>query len=584
MARQKKQAEPVPCQVAAYAQSVVDGVTVAGRLVRLACERHLRDLVEGPARGLRWDQKAANRALQFFGFLRLAEGQYAGQPFVLQPFQAFIVGSLFGWKGADGFRRFRVGYAEMGKGNGKSPLAGGIGLLALVADGEAAAEVYSAAVGREQAKILWNDAKRMVEASPDLLKRIDVGANHLAVLSTDSVFRPVSSENRGLDGKRVHVALIDELHEHPTGLVTQKIRAGTKGRRQALILEITNSGHDRETICWEHHEYSRKVLEQQIENDSWFAYVCQLDACETHRAEGRTQPVDGCEHCDSWKDEAVWPKANPNLGVSVTLKYLREQVQEAEGMPSQEGLVKRLNFCIWTESRTVWIPAEMWVTCARQYGPPQLLGRVCHGGLDLANKFDVNALLLSFPEIVAAELGYRFWPIFWIPRETALEHERNDRVPWLLWESRGWVRFTEGNIADYEAIEEDIKEIAGQYQLQKVAYDPYNATQMAISLRGYGVDMVEFNQNMRNFCEPTKEFERLAKAGRLWHPDNPCLTWMAGNAEVVTDQSGNIRPVKPEHGSGKKVDGIVAAVMSLAMAMLNPDAGGGGGCASWKRG
>jgi phage terminase large subunit-like protein len=283
------------------------------------------------------------RSLSFFDFLQLAEGEHAGKPFKLEPFQQFIVGSLFGWRGPDGYRRFRTAYIEIGKGNGKSPLAGGIGLYGMAADDEEGAEIYAAAVTRDQARILFTDAEKMVKASPFLTEIVTQNVNNLAVLSTNSYFRPVSSESRGLDGHRVHMALIDEIREHPNSLVVDKMRAGTKGRRQALILEITNSGYNRETVCWAHHEYSSKILEGLIENDSWFAYVCQLDPCDPCRAEGKDTPTEGCPDCDDWREEKTWIKANPCLDVSITRKYLREQVAEAIGMPTKQNIVRRLS-------------------------------------------------------------------------------------------------------------------------------------------------------------------------------------------------------------------------------------------------
>jgi len=255
----------------AYARAVTVGQILAGRLVRLACERHLRDLKEGSARGLRFSEEKADAALKFFDFLQLAEGDHAGKPFKLEPFQQFIIGSLFGWRGPDGHRRFRTAFIEIGKGNGKSPLAAAIGLYGLVADEEGAAEIYAAATMKDQAKILFRDAENMVAASPYLSEIVQQNVNNLSVAATNSFFRPCSSEKKGLDGKRVHMALLDEIQEHPSPLVVDKMSAGTKGRRQALIFEITNSGFSRLTICWYHHEYSAKVLEQVFDDDSWFA-------------------------------------------------------------------------------------------------------------------------------------------------------------------------------------------------------------------------------------------------------------------------------------------------------------------------
>jgi phage terminase large subunit-like protein len=565
-----------------YARDVIAGSerSLAGRLVKLACERHLRDLKEGKARGLTFDVEAAQHAIDFFGFLTLAEGEHAGKPFQLQPFQQFIVGCLFGWKGSDGYRRFRTAYVEQGKGNGKSPLAGGIGLYCLLADNEPGAEVYSAATTRDQAGILFKDARNMVNASPSLTKRLDggVGLHNLADLKSNSFFRPVSSENRGLDGKRVHCALIDELHEHPTDLVVNKMRAGTKGRRQALVFEITNSGHDRTSVCWHHHEYSVQVLKAKTPedagfNDSWFAYVCGLDACAAHHVEGKTQPVEGCEHCDDWRDEKTWQKANPNLGVSVTVKYLREQVAEAVGMPTKEGIVKRLNFCVWCESETAWLSADLWSKGAGPIDVTALTRRVCFGGLDVASKIDVAACVYAFPDF-PADGDVSLLCRFWIPEATAKARQTADGVPWLKWAEAGFVTLTEGESIDQDRIEAAVKKDAETYRLKELAFDSWNASMLASHLMQHGVTVFEFCQNMRNFNEPTKHFEALLREGHLKHGDNPVLRWMAGNVMVLADRNNNVRPVKPSDSSSKKVDGVTGAVMAVGRMMLAPPSEG----------
>lgn len=276
--RPRTSADPV----AAYAQAVVRGKAAAGPHVRAACARHLRDLKGGAARGLKWDRAAATRAIGYFrDVLRLAGGEHEGKPFILEPWQAFIVGSLFGWKGPDGYRRFRVAYVEAGKGAGKSPLAAGIGLYGMTADGEPRAEVYTAATKKDQAMILFRDAVAMVDQSPALASRlVKSGSNptwNLADLRTASFFRPVASDD-AQSGPRPHIALLDEIHEHRTGNVVEMMRAGTKGRRQALVFMITNSGHDRASVCYDYHEYGAKVSAGEVEDDSFFAYICGLDS------------------------------------------------------------------------------------------------------------------------------------------------------------------------------------------------------------------------------------------------------------------------------------------------------------------
>lgn len=569
--RQKHRPKTAPPRAAdpatQYAQDVVAGRILAGRPVRLACRRHLHDLKDGSRRGLRFDIEAAQRAIDFFGFLTLAEGQHAGKPFVLEPFQQFIVGSLFGWKGADGFRRFRTAYIEIGKGNGKSPLAAGIGLYGLVADDEQGAEIYSAAVTRDQARILFRDAENMVEASPGLRDRVERHVGNLSVDLTHSFFRPVSSEHRGLDGKRVHMGLIDELHEHPTAMVVDKIRAGTKGRRQALIVLITNSGKDRHSVCRAHHEMSLKVLDGLIENDSWFGYVCQLDICAACRADGKTVPTDGCKQCDDWRNPKVWIKANPCLGVSVTEKYLREQISEAIAMPSKENLVKRLNCCIWTEQTTRWMPMAAWDQCNTPVRAEQLLGRPCYAGLDLASTTDLAALVLVFPD----DEGFLVLPYFWAPEERAEVRERKDRVPYLAWAKQGLLTLTPGNVTDYDVIRDTVKDLAERYQIREIAIDRWNATQLATQLQTDGATVCFMGQGYASMNAPMKELEKLVLGRQLAHGGHPILRWMAANVAAEEDAAGNIKPSKEK--SGDKIDGIVALIMGLARAGLQQGTG-----------
>ncbi len=561
-----------PDPTTAYARAAAAGKVVVGRLVKLACERHLADLKDGPVRSIRWDAKAADRAFRFIGLLSLGEGAFEGRPFILQPFQQFIVGSLFGWKGADSFRRFRTAYVEIGKGNGKTPLAAAVGLYGLVADGEAGAEVYSAATTREQAGILFRDAQNMAKASKTLAKRLDVGRHNIANPTTNSFFRPVSSEHRGLDGKRPHVVLVDEVHEHPNAMVVDKMRAGTKGRRQALILEITNSGYDRESVCWHHHAYSIKVLEGQAD-DSWFAFVCQLDACDDCRAAGLNQPKDGCAACDDWKDEAVWPKANPGLGVIIPHKYVREQVREAVGMPSKEGIVKRLNFCVWTELNTSAIPMDQWDMAGdpepmewRRRAIERLRRRPCKAGLDIGSTSDLTALALLFHE----GDDYTVLPYFWIPERSARKRSRADGVSYEQWVRQGWVLPTEGDTTDYDRVKADVLGLTEQFAVREIAVDRlFQGVQLSTQLMGEGLNVIAFGQGFFSMAAPVKRMLELIQSGKMLHGGNPVLRWMASNAATEQDPAGNLKWSKKS--SGDKIDGIVAATMALGREDAKPE-------------
>jgi phage terminase large subunit-like protein len=317
--------------VTAYARAVTDGQVLTNRLVRLACERHLDDLNSVGTRGLRFDPQAAQHAIDFFGFLRHSKGEWAGQAFALAPWQAFVVGALFGWKRADGLRRFRTAYCAVPRKNGKSTLSAGIGLYLLVADGEQGAEIYSAATSRDQARIVFDEAKRMVGSSPALKRRVGILINNLHVAATSSRFMPLSSDSSTMDGLNVHGAVIDELHAHRTRNVVDVLDTATGARRQPLLFEITTAGYDRHSICYEHHHYSIKVLEGMVPDDSWFAFIAAAD-----------------EH-DDWTDPKVWQKANPSFGLSVKADDLARKAEKAIALPGAQNAFRRMHLNEWTE-------------------------------------------------------------------------------------------------------------------------------------------------------------------------------------------------------------------------------------------
>ena len=445
-------------------------------------------------------------------------------------------------------------------------MAAGVGLYGLIADGEEAAEIYSAAVIKDQAKVLFRDAELMVKASPALSAHIDQRVNNLAVLKTNSYFRPVSSELRGLDGKRPHMALIDELHEHPSDIVYEKMRAGTKARRNALIFEITNSGYDRQSVCWQHHEMSERVLSGVIENDSWFAYVCQLDPCQGCRESGHMMANPGCDECDDWRDEATWIKANPNIEITPGRKYVREQVAEAIAMPRKQNVVLRLNFCIWTEQAVRWIDMANWRACEGKIDPATLYGRVCYAGLDLSANNDLTALALFFPPVDETDVA-RTIAAFWCPEEAITERSRRDGVPYDQWQREGWLTATEGNVVDFDAVRRDVNELANVYNIRELAIDAWNSLQLQTQLAGDGITVVPFRQGFASMSAPAKELERLILNRSLLHDGNPVQTWCMSNVAVRQDPAGNIKPDKER--STERIDGAVALVMATGRATVH---------------
>ena len=558
--------------VTRYARGVVAGKVVAGPHVRAACQRHLNDLAAGPERGLRFDAKAAEHAIGFFrDVLRLNGGSYEGLPYILLDWQAFIVGSLFGWLGADGHRRFRTAYIETAKGSGKSPLAAGIGLFGLMADGEAGAEIYAAATKKDQAMILFRDAVAMVDLSPALsapgrITKSGTGLNvwNLAWLAKRSFFRPISSDD-GQSGPRPHMALLDEIHEHKDGYVVEMLKAGQKSRRQPLMVMITNSGTDRKTVCWDYHTYGAKVANGAQADDAFFAYICALD-----------------DDDDPFTDESCWAKSNPSLrpqgaveledGRTVTLggipgaRYLREQVAQARGMPSKESIVRRLNFCQWTEAEAPWIGRDVWVACEQTYPVDLLLGRRCWGGLDLSSTQDLTAFVLEF-EPTEDDPYWRQLEWFWLPGDDLKVKEDKDRVPYVLWRDQGFLHTPPGKAINKLAVVKQLAEVVALYDLQAVGYDRWRIEdlKMLLDQEGIALPLVPYGQGFKDMAPAVDEYERRLLEAQVRHTGSPVMTMCAANAVVVSDPAGN-RKVAKERATGR-VDGVVAAVMATGVSI-----------------
>jgi phage terminase large subunit-like protein len=463
-----------------------------------------------------------------------------------------------------------------------SPMAAGIGLYGLVFDREPGSEIYSCAVTLEQANILFRDACVFAEKSPSLSKRLEIGVRNIAYLKTNSFFRPISSEHRGLDGKRPHMALIDEIHEHPSDIVVNKMRAGTKGRKNPLIFEISNSGYDRQTVCFAHHEYSEKILQRIVDNESWFAYMTTLDICEECASKGVTSPTEGCPDCDDWRNPDTWPKANPNLGVSIQPKYIEEQVNEAINMPSKQNIVKRLNFGIWCESLTKWLSVDKWNACNAPVDVALLHGRRCYGGLDLSSNIDTTALVWVFPPD-SGETVYHVLCRFFIPKDNMLARVKRDRVPYDVWVREGYITATPGNIIDYGFILKQIGDDCLAFDVRELAFDRWGSQKITTDLQELGFEvksdsskaessdrtLIQFGQGYASLSAPSKELEKMIINGEIAHGGNPVLAWMASNVVIESDAAGNVKPSKEK--STERIDGILGVVMGLSRALINTD-------------
>lgn len=494
-------------EVTAYAHAVLAGEIVAGPHVRDACKRHLRDLERND---IAWDYPAAER---FFSFcrtiLRLGEGQFDGKPLELEPSQKFICGSIFGWKKRDGFRRFRRSYLEMGKGNGKSPMAGAIGLYGLIADGEAGAQIYAAGATKEQAGILFRDAVGMCDKAPSLgpdkIRRSGGPGReyNLAYLKTQSFFRPVSRETKKTgSGPRPHFALCDEVHEHPDGGVIEILERGFKFREQPLLVMITNSGSDRKSICWQERKHAVAVAAGDVEDDSTFSYVCALD--------------DGD---DPFNDPSCWIKANPLLGVTITEEYLALQVAQAKNIAAKANGIKRLHFCIWTDAETAWMSREAWEAIEdHTLDVDQFDGKRCFAGLDLSAKADLTAKALIFDDGVNDEGLPKFAAFVhgYTPADTMLARAEKDGAPYHLWADAGFITAVPGKKTRLDFVAQDLIDDAERFDLDFVAYDNFLIADFEAVLgdMGASLPMLDHPQGWNKRKRETEDGEEIT----LWMP------------------------------------------------------------------
>jgi phage terminase large subunit-like protein len=576
---------PSPDRATLYAQRVVAGEIVAGRYVRLACERHLRDLEQGHRRGLRFDVRDADLAIDFFLYLNHSKGEWAGTPVVLELWECFIVGSLFGWKRADGTRRFREALVEIAKKNGKSLLGAGVGLMLAFFDGELGAEVYAAATKRDQAKIPWGEARRMVLKSPRLKSVITVLTSNLSMASTASKFEPLGADADTMDGPNIHGAIVDELHAHKTRAMVDVLEGGVASRRQPLFFYITTAGSDRTSICWEKHTYAARVLEGVLQDDAHFAFIATLDACDACHGQGKMAPSSECGDCDDWRDPSVWVKANPNLGVSVKLDFIAAKVEKAKNVPGQVNSVLRLHMNVWTETTSRWLSMEAWDACA---GVRDLTdfdavraaikgiaatrqGTQCFAGLDLSSRSDITALLLWFPPDEAGLVDVLSF--FWLP-SAAVELGTKRGVPYDVWVREGFMNETEGDIIDYDEISEFIRlELAPNVEIVEVGYDPWGATQLALQLQKEGATVTPVAQSYQHMNEPAKEIESRVTSRRLRHGGHPVLRWMMSNVVIERDSQDRMRLSKLK--SPEKIDGASAMVTAASRAISYEDEEGG---------
>lgn len=544
-----------------YIKDVESGKLITSEFVKLAVKRHKQDLKR---KDIYFDESAANRFLKFSSICKYTKGELAkqGKNVEFTPQQVFRYWCLFGWKRKDGKRRFRRVYFEVARKNGKSEEAAIVSLYLTLLDKEEGAEIYTAATTMGQARIVHDAAmvmcRKLKNDSPKFNEAINLTgggrtAGNISVLSTNSKCEPLPANDDKLDGLNPHGGIIDEYHAHKTNDLLEVIQTGMGSRNQPLLFIITTAGFEKQYPCYsEERKLATEVLRGIKKDDSLFTVIFTLD-------EG-----------DDWKDSKVWIKANPNIGITPSFEYMQEQCEQAinKGV-SKEVQFKTKNLNIWTDSSMAWISDDKWMRCKKDI--PNLEGRECYGGLDLAATTDMNAFILVFPP---KEEGESIWikPYFWIPRNTI---ERKDEIGnFIQWEREGYLSEAGEDVVNQKVIIRDILEIAQKYTLKSFAFDRFLAYNGVVQeLQENELESFEFGQGYKSMSQPTKELEGLVLGKKIAHDGNPVLRWQCGNVEISVDPAEQIKMDKKK--SREKIDGMVALVMALGCYRAFEDTDGG---------
>lgn len=503
-----------------------------------------------------YDKKKADRAVTFIENLCHTKGKWAGTPFWLLPWQEQLIRDIFGIVKPDGNRQFRTAFVEICKKVGKSELAAAVALYLLYADNEPSAEVYGAAADRQQASIVFDVAKQMVEMSPALMKRSKLMAATKRIVNYGNAgyYQVLSAEVGGKHGFSVSGLVFDEIHTQPNRQLYDVLTKGSSDARQnPLHFIITTAGNDRHSIAFELHTKAVDILEGRRVDPTFYPVVY------------------GLKDDEDWEDEANWYKVNPSLGYTVDIERLRDAYREAKQNPADEITFKWLRMNMWVSSTTAWIPDAIYMRGNEPIDMDALEGRDCYAGLDLSSTGDITALVLMFPPRDMDE-KYIVLPFFWVPEDTIPRRVKANSVPYDVWEKQGYILATEGNVIHYDFIEKFIYDLAEKYHILEIAVDRWNATQMIQNLEGEGFTIVPFGQGFSSMSAPTKEFYRLLMEGQIIHGGHPVLRWMAGNVVIDTDPAGNIKVTKAK--SKEKIDGIVAAIMALDRCIRQEGQGG----------
>jgi phage terminase large subunit-like protein len=541
-----------------YALSVVDGRTVAGRYVKLACKRFLDDLER------KWqyefDPERANRAVRLMELLPHTKGKWAAknERLILEPWQHFIECNIFGWVHKETqLRRFRESYEEVPRKNGKSARLAARGVYLFAADGEAGAEVYSGATTEKQAHEIFRPAWQMVQKSSGLRDRFGIDQagnpkNPGTMYVTQDMSKFETLIGKPGDGSSPHGALIDEYHEHDTDHMVDAMQTGMGAREQPLLSIITTAGSNLGGPCYEKRRDVIRILEGQVQDETVFGIIYAIDEQEYEFNGVKYEP-------DAWDEPDSLIKANPNYGISVFPDFLLSQLEQAKRSASKQNAFRTKHLNQWVGARTVWMNMLAWQRQKREFVPEDFKGSPCWMAVDLASKKDVAALVMLF------QRGEEF---FCIPRFYAPESAAEDNEKYRDFATAGEMILTPGNMTDYAFIEHDILELAKVVDLQDVAFDDWQANYLMSRLMEKSIPVVNYNQTVKNMSEPMKEVEARVLSRGLWHDGNQVMTWMMGNVSARIDAKENIYPRKDnESDPFCKIDGPVALIMGMGRAI-----------------
>ena len=583
------------CPVTLYAEDVLSGKIISGPYVKLSCERHIKDLSRTD---IFFDKDARDHIYSWYeDVLKLSSGDFEGKPFKLLPWQKFIAGSLFGWKlKRNGYRRYNTAYIEIGKGSGKSPFIGGMGLYVVSAEKEPRAEGYVIARTADQSRVTFDEMINMVEQD-EVLSEIYtlIGGNHkyeIRVPHLDSFIRRVASDTKGKgkSGPKPNIVICDEFHEHDTSDMLVVMSLGTKHKKQPLTIIITNSGHSITSPCGQEHLKAIGIAKGIRLNDHYFCFVCALDP--GNKKTGRKPD-------DPWNDESCWPKANPSLPDIPGYDFLRREVANARGSSSAKAYTERLLFCIWSDSESPWLTREVWEAVKVQDVPVELLTNPkdfpLFVGLDLALKHDLTAGGMVWDLSTESKPNYYCESKIWTPKDTALDRGLIDCAPYLRWGEEDLIELIPGKVMDYKHLVTWIKMLLDTYSLQGIAYDPQRMDLLEKELEEAGIQTTRIIGNSglllcphpQGFKAGTEKYSTKDKKKKddkvpLYMPrsidaietnilrescsimDNECLDWAALGSVVVRDGSDNRRLMKNK--SESKIDPLVALTMGFGYA------------------